>query len=412
MNKKSDDKPEKEQKSEKLNLKKSNTIKTVSKTELRRLEEAKREAEEANLLKSQFLASMSHELRSPLNAIFNYILFLKKKHYEQYSFLFEHVEVCTNHIMDTLKKIIDISRFHSNQFPYHPELCNIPKILSDTILTIEILALKKGLAITLNCEDADIYSRVDPYAISHAFINIIDNAIKYSEKGHIDIRLARVNPGKISIEFTDKGIGISEEFLSSIFDEFSKEINALTRRSDGTGIGMPLTKRLVVACGGTINIKSKKNRGTTVTIFLNEAKVNKRTSIKKINHPEPPNISGQTNIVVAESDPFVQQQLQMNLKKHGFNIFKALNSPQIFSILDEYRIELIIIDFELLSDKNRKYLTKLKKDKKWQKIRLIGLAEPEQVEKYQDIIKILDSFVIKPVNIEQLTGHINKLLKS
>ncbi|RYE13408.1 MAG: HAMP domain-containing histidine kinase [Rickettsiales bacterium] len=210
----------------KLDSKKTITVTIEELDQLKKrnaeLEKEKLAAEEANFLKSQFLASMTHELKSPLGAIFNYTQYLRKIHPEQEDFIFKHIDLCKNQLMDTVKKLIDISQLHINKFPYQPQICNIPKILSDTILTIEILALQKGLAVTINCEEADIYSNVDPYAISHAFLNILDNAIKYTEeeKGHIDIRLTRDKSGNIIIEFICPPVEVYSHSYYICFDIF------------------------------------------------------------------------------------------------------------------------------------------------------------------------------------------------
>jgi nitrogen-specific signal transduction histidine kinase/CheY-like chemotaxis protein len=374
------------------------------------LEKEKLKLEQANILKSQFLASMSHELRSPLNAIYGYIQFLKKMHYEQHSFVFEHIVLCQNHLMDTLRKLIDISRLHSNQFPYHPEYCNISKILSDTILTIEILALQKSMAITFNCDDTDIYCYADPYALSHAFLNIIDNAIKYTEKekGHIMVDVRRYNDN-IVIEFTDKGVGISEDQIPILFDEFSNEIRPLKRRAAGSGIGMPLTKKLVEACGGTISVKSKKNYGTTVTISLPEARADKgkKISYTEISQPEAPNIKGLVNILVTENEPLTQQYLQMNLKQYNYNVYKAFTTDQIFSIIENYKIDILILDLSTIgSDKD---IIGLRKDKKLKKVQVIALAEPKQIKDKKKLTEQFDAIVQKPVNMSKLTAQISRL---
>lgn len=402
----------------KTNSSKNITITLEEFNELKRrnaeLEKEKLSAEEANFLKSQFLASMTHELKSPLGAIFNYTQYLKKIHNEQEEFIFKHIELCKNQLIDTVKKLIDISQLHINKFPYHPEICNIPKILSDTILTIEILALQKGLAFTLNCEEADIYSNVDPYAISHAFLNILDNAIKYTEeeKGHIDIRLTRDKSGNINIEFTDKGIGISSERLENIFDEFSTDHTSFIRKADGTGIGMPLTKKLVEACNGSIKAESVEKQGTKITIILPELKSKKsnKKSYQEIMNPEPPNFTGLVNILVLERDAIVQQFLQMNLKNRNYNVYKALTKEQIFLILNDYKIDLIIANISLISEDDSKVLKKIRKGKNSKSIPIIGLTEAKYIEENKELIETLNSFVIQPVNITELTGRIDMLI--
>jgi PAS domain S-box-containing protein len=232
---------------------------------------ARVEAEKANNFKSVFLANMSHELRSPLNAILGSTQFLKKELYDKYAFLFDNIEISGKMLIDTIHKIVDISRIHTGSFPLTLQKCNISRVITDCINSLEILAKQKNLTIEFQNNSSDIYIWADLYAISHALINILDNAIKYTAKGGVKVKLSRKNKEKVILEVSDSGIGIKKEIINGIFDEFFSPKDGLTRYYDGTGLGLVLAKKFINLCHGTISIKSNK-KGTAISILLLVAK--------------------------------------------------------------------------------------------------------------------------------------------
>lgn len=236
---------------------------------------AKEDAEKSTKLKVEFLAQMSHEIRSPLSVILNYISLIEEeaknvmnKEYLEY---FTSIENASNRIIRTISLILNMAELQVGSFEYNLQKVNIYKdVLKDIIEEYKVLANKKNLELELTTHQENFEILADKYCIQQIFQNLIDNAIKYTKTGKISVKLYENENEKIIVEVRDTGIGMSEEYLSKIFNPFTQEEQGYTRKFEGNGLGLALVKKYIELNNSAISVESKKGEGTVFRTIFNK----------------------------------------------------------------------------------------------------------------------------------------------
>lgn len=228
---------------------------------------AKEKAEEANRLKTAFLSTVSHEIRSPLNAILGFSSILKEIYYDRASEedkqFFNSMEEAGARLLDTITQVLDISRLEADDFSLNIKPVSFNKCIRSAYNVLNVQAEEKKLKIELDLPGKEIMLDTDEYCLGGVLVNLISNAIKYSKKGTIAVKL-RENKDSVICSVRDEGIGMSEEYQKHLFETFSQEDVGLSRRYEGTGLGLAITKRYLDLLGGNIEVQSKKGIGTTM----------------------------------------------------------------------------------------------------------------------------------------------------
>ena len=233
---------------------------------------AKERAEIANRLKSNFLANMSHELRTPMIGIQGFSKILKESNdINDSREIGGYIAESSNRLMDTLNLIIDISRIESGDWQVNLTPIDLIHEIYDVMNKYNDFAIEKNLYLILNSEFESFELNSDQNAISSILNNLIDNAIKFTSVGGVEIkcRMEIFNQKKFAvIDIIDTGIGIAEDKIEIIFEEFRQISEGLVRDYDGTGLGLTLTKKLVYLLGGNIVVKSSLGNGSDFTVSL------------------------------------------------------------------------------------------------------------------------------------------------
>ncbi|KAB2846670.1 MAG: PAS domain S-box protein [Melioribacteraceae bacterium] len=240
------------------------------------LRKAKEEAEKAENLKSQFLAQMSHEIRSPLNTILTSIQMFKEdlmlEENDGQNKYFNVIKSASSRIIRTIDLNLISSELQKQL--YKPIYRNLDLFLITNSLIYEYRASATNKNIYLNfvCECNNPSVNADEYSVTQILSNLIDNAIKYTDVGRVDVLIYCESDDRIIIEVKDSGRGISEGFLNNIFCEFSQEDFGYNRKYEGTGLGMTIVKKFCDLNKAEIKIESKLNKGTSVFIIFDTAK--------------------------------------------------------------------------------------------------------------------------------------------
>lgn len=232
------------------------------------------EAEKANASKTSFLASMSHELRSPLNAIlgFSEIIAMDSlgpqgsARYKEYA---GDIHSSGEHLLSLINDLLDVAKIEAGRMEIEPQIIEARSALEDALKLVVDKARKRNQTLSLQIGDDAVSLYADERALKQIAINLIANSIKYTpEGGHITVHASRIASGEFELTVEDNGAGIPKEKMSQIFKAFSQIDNRYDRRSGGTGLGLALVRGLTELHGGRTWIESEVDKGTLVHVRL------------------------------------------------------------------------------------------------------------------------------------------------
>ena len=245
---------------------------SISRIQREQLIQAKEEAEKSDSLKTEFLTQVSHEIRTPLNNIITYTSILREEFEDRLPFGFENafkvIDMSSQRLIRTIDLILNLSKIQTGNFETNFSKFDIEKDLLED-LTLEFYSRAKMKNLELKYKNAAKRTKIfaDPYSVEQIFSNLIDNAIKYTPEGEIDIMLKNED-NKVCITVCDSGIGISKDYMPKLFSPFTQEEGGINRRYDGTGLGLALVKKYADLNHAEIRVKSTKGHGTKFTIVL------------------------------------------------------------------------------------------------------------------------------------------------
>jgi CheY-like chemotaxis protein len=371
--------------------------------------EAKDSAEAANKLKDAFIANISHEIRTPLNGLLGMTSLIKEtfsdKCKEEDEILFDGIDFSSKRIIRTVDSILNYSRLQVGDFSIIRKNFRLSNVCSNLISEFIIAAKFKSLDLTFqnNFEDASPFA--DEYSITLVISNLIDNAIKYTEKGFVNLILNKVNDD-IILDVKDSGIGISEDYIDLIFEPYRQEDMGYGRAYEGVGLGLAIVKKVINLNNYVISVKSKKGEGTTFSINFGKAEQLPEDKAKPVIAATILSTKEklQNKVVLLVEDDLMNQVTIRRFMENSYNVMVTGSSDEAMDIIKNGKVDIILMDISIKGKKNGLELTKeLKASKEFSHIPIIVVTAHAFEEDKQNALKAgCNSYLSKPFTKEAL----------
>lgn len=386
----------------------------------RALKEALTQAELANKAKTTFLNNMSHDIRTPMNAIMGFTnIALRQEVKPEVRGCLEKISESSEHLLTLINDVLDISRIESGKTRFSPVPVDLTEI-ADIVLDIAHGFLSNR-NITFEVKRTKLkhsYVLADAVRIREVLVNILSNAVKFTEDGGLITFIADCSPGKdekhiiVTYQISDTGIGMSSDFLEHIFDEFSQEESSARTQYKGTGLGMAITKRYVDLMGGTISVQSEKGKGSTFVVELpleltNESNVKKQCiPVSKVN------LNG-VKILLAEDNDLNAEIATIQLENIGMTVTRVENGKEVVKLFSEnspgtFDVILMDIMMPLMNGyEAAKTIRAMKNRKDAKKIPIIAMTANAFAEDVLEAMQAgMNGHIAKPIVMDEVVNTI------
>ena len=389
------------------------------------LREAKLKAECANKAKSAFLFDMSHDIRTPMNAIIGYAE-LASRHLQETEKLgryLEKIQVCGKGLLSLLSNVLDLARIENNKVEMEYSVSNVHECFENCVAIFQQQAESKNQTLSLTEQIMYPFVYMDAPHLSEICFNIISNAVKYTNTGGtitcnvVQEACEKEDWCNMIITITDNGIGMSEEFQKHIFEIFERERNSTASHIEGSGIGMGITKKLVELMDGTIEVKSRQGDGSTFTVTVPCRKASEEDSlVKKNSNLRNRNCLKGVRILLVEDNEINTEIATELLTEEGCVVETANDGVACIDMIekadaDYYRMILMDIQMPVMNGYDATLAIRKMKDTKKARIPIIAMTANVFAEDIQKVLSVgMNDHVAKPVDMNILVPTMMKYL--
>ena len=384
--------------------------------------QAKEAAESANRMKSEFLANMSHEIRTPLNAIVGFANILKEKMdgnavTDEY---FDHIIQSSGVLLNLINDILDLSKVEAGRMVLNLKPLNLVHLIKEVQQVFLIKTREKGISIEIDIRDNCPESIIsDEKFLRQILFNLVGNAVKFTDKGKVDIIIELVTKGaagsKIDLLFSvkDTGIGIPASELTNIFEPFTQVIGHSKTKYRGTGLGLSITRRLTELLGGKISVVSEYGVGSTFCVSLNDIEISAinlantshidKNYLKNIRFKNP-------LILIVEDVPSNRMVIKGYLETYNLRIAEAENGEECIAMVRQSRPDLILMDIQMPVMDGYTAASILKKEEEFKDIPIFALTASAMKHENEQYGSVAEELILKPINKYDLIELLAKYL--
>ncbi|OQA02261.1 MAG: Autoinducer 2 sensor kinase/phosphatase LuxQ [Bacteroidetes bacterium ADurb.Bin408] len=388
-----------------------------------RLIKEKEAAELANKAKSEFLANMSHEIRNPMNAIIGMTntLFKTNLTADQQKFI-NAIKISSTNLMNLINDILDFSKIEAKHIEVNNIDFNIRALIEEIVFLYEHQASEKQLKLLYDIKpNTHCDLNGDGLKLKQILINLVNNAIKFTDKGYVKIVVEQLNESvsavELKIKVEDTGIGIRKEDFGKLFKLFTQLDSSPSKRYAGTGLGLTIVKRLTEILSGNINFESDYGVGSCfiITVPFNKSNKTVLTYEDLWQETKPHANLDNLQVLLAEDDGINQLYLKNFLQSYNCKVDTAFNGEQVLEKFNSYKYDIILMDGQmpkLDGFETTQMIRQIEKDKNYSPtpiVAITGYATAGDRERF--INAGMDDYVTKPINENKLIDIIKKYCK-
>ena len=394
-----------------------------------KLEIALEKAEDASLAKTRFLNNMSHDIRTPMNVILGYAQLmeneLKEKDMPETLEHLEKLQQSGNLLLSIINNVLDMARIESGRMELDENYCRIEDVRKSLFAVFDEKARKKNIALhyTMNVEHEHVLT--DVTKVKEIFVNILSNAIKYTPSGgsvmmSVD-ELPCDEPGYMIVRnrVSDTGIGISQDYMTKIFDAFTREQNTTKSKIAGTGLGMSIVRKYVDLLGGTIDVESELGTGSTFTVTLKHKIADESYYVKK--HSEESGTGSEIlegrNILLAEDNDLNAEIAEAILERAGLKTERVEDGIQCVNMIEKMpagTYDMILMDIQMPKMNGYKATQAIRRlpDKDKACIPIIAMTANAFEEDKRDAIAAgMNGHIAKPIQLDKLLAMLAEVIR-
>ena len=395
-------------------------------SQLNALEDAKRAAVEANRAKSSFLLNMSHDIRTPMNAIIGFTGLLEKhqEEPERRQDYLNKLKESSALLLGLINNVLEMSRIEKGHLDLDIQACGVEQMYDMFCSVFLDMMIQKGITFCHSMDVEHEFLFCDPIKVRDVVLNLLSNAYKYTPSGgKVELYIREVpceEEGFAIIETVvkDNGLGMSAEFIPHIFEEFSREHNTTDVKVEGTGLGMPIVKNLLDLMGGTIEVESELGKGTTFKVYIKH-RIAKKSDVINVDMPDVSDVDFRGRRILLAEDNDLNAEITMEvLKDIDFVVERAEDGQRCVEMIDAAPAgyyDLILMDIQMprMNGYEATRIIRQMKDKEKANITILAMtANAFEEDKREAIESGMNAHLSKPIEVEKLIKALKRSLNS